>query len=228
MAFDVRRVIADNGLSITALATSVLSLTLSTCISAQSLATSRQSVDLFRESNEILLGKVLPQVQITPEVMAIGVESVEQLTVDSPQQSITVWNVGRVAISELTVDIIPIEGLVYRIDNILESFRRISPTTERLVLREQLIPDGRASLRMRPCLLAYIDRSDLAYSNPDVKYRFIANVVVLATRSGQTAPLPRSGNDSTLITVDYIPRLLSDAAAQTYLKNEKCETQVFR
>lgn len=110
----------------------------------------------------------------------------------------------------------------------LESFHRVAPARERLVLREQLIPDGRAHLRIKPCMLSYIESSNIAYSNQDAKYRFIANVVILATRFGETAPLPRSGNDSSLITVDYFPRLLAEPNAQSYLKSERCETQVFR
>ena len=148
--------------------------------------------------------------------------------VPMPDPTQKLWNNGRVAISELTVDIIAIDGLVHRTDNVLESFRSIAPVTERLVLREQLIPDGRASVRIKPCILSYIERSDLAYSNRDAKYRFIANVVVLATRSGQTVPLPRSGNDSTLLTVDYVPSLLGEPNAQSYLRNERCGAQAFR
>jgi hypothetical protein len=230
LGFDPRRLLTDNGLSITALLTSVLSLGLSTCLSTQSLATSRQSVDLFRQANEIMLGQVrsLPQVEVSPDVMSINLESVDQLLADSPQQSITVWNSGRVAISELNVDMIAVDGLVYRIDNLLESFHRVAPARERLILREQLVPDGRAHLRIKPCMLSYIESSNIAYSNQDAKYRFIANVVVLATRFGETAPLPRSGNDSSLITVDYFPRLLAEPNAQSYLRSERCGTQVFR
>src|SRR6266545_2717183 len=205
MPSDLRKLLLDNGFALVALLTSALSLTLSTCLSSQSLATSRQSVDLFRESNEILLGKVLPQVQVFPDVLSISLESLDQLTADSPQQSITVWNSGRVGISELTIDMVAVDGLVYRVDNLLESFHSIAPATEHLVLREQLIPDGRAQVRIKPCVLAYIDKSDLGYGNMNVRYRFVANVVVLATRAGQNAPLPRSGSDSTLLTVDFVP-----------------------
>ena len=230
MSFSPRRLLADNGLSIAALVTSVLSLSLSTCLTSQSLATARQSVDLFRQSNEIMLGQMraLPQVEVSPEVLAISIETVDQLTADSPQQSISVWNSGRVAISELTVDMIAIDGLVHRVDDLAESFRSLAPARERLVLTEQLIPDGRARVRIKPCMLSYIDHSSIAYSNMDAKYRFVANVVVLATRFGESAPVPRSGNDSSLITVDYIPRLLAEPNAQSYLRNERCGSQVFR
>ena len=209
---------------------SVVSLMLSTLLSAQSLATSRQSVELFRQSNDIMLGQVraLPQVEVSPDVLAIGIDSLDQLTGDSAQQSLTVWNSGRVAISELTIDLIAIDGLVHRVDDLTESYRAIAPTRERLVLTEQLIPDGRARLRVKPCMLAYIDQAKISYRNPDAKYRFVANAVVLATRFGDPAPLPRSGNDSTLITVDYVPRLLGDQAVQAYLRTERCATQVFR
>jgi len=230
MSFSPRRLLADNAFSITAVLISAFSLALSTCLSTQSLATSRQSVDLFRQSNEILLGQVraLPQVEVSPEVVSISIESVDQMVVDSPQQSITVWNSGRVAISELTVDMIAVDGLVYRVDDLLESFRSIAPARERLVLTEQLIPDGRARVRIKPCMLSYIDRSNIAYRDLDAKYRFVANVVVLATRFGESAPVPRSGNDSSLITVDYVPRMLAEENVQSYLRTERCGSQVFR
>ena len=128
------------------------------------------------------------------------------------KQAITVWNSGRVAISELTVDMNAVDGLVYRVDNVLESFQSIAPARERLVLREQLIPDGRAHIHIKPCVLSYIDNANINYADRDAKYRFVANVVVLATRFGDPATLPRSGNDSSLVTVDYIPRLLAEPA----------------
>src|SRR5437667_5173513 len=123
---------------------------------------------------------------------------------------------------------IAVDGLVYRVDDLLESFRSIAPARERLVLTEQLIPDGRARVRIKPCMLSYIDRSNIAYRDLDAKYRFVANVVVLATRFGESAPVPRSANDSSLITVDYVPRMLAEQTAQTYLRTERCATQVFR
>ena len=93
-----------------------------------------------------------------------------ELVIGGPP-AITVWNSGRVAISELTVDLLAVDGLVYRIDDLNETFRSIAPVRERLALREQLIPDGRASLRIKPCLLAYVDAANLGYSKPDARYR---------------------------------------------------------
>ena len=230
MRFDPQQFFAHNGVSITALLVSGLSLSLSTCLSAQSLATSRQSVELFRQSNEIMLGRVrlLPQVEVAPDALLLNLVTIDELLADPPQQAITVWNNGRVAISELTVDMSAIDGMVYRVDNVVESFRSIAPARQRLVLREQLIPEGRAHIQIKPCMLTYIENSNIAYTDRDAKYRFIANVVVLATWFGDAAPLPRSGNDSSLITVDYVPRLLAEPDVQSYLKSERCATQVFR
>lgn len=221
----------EDALPLAAAVTSLVSLLLATTMSVQSLQIAQQSLETSRQSNDIAMGavRILPQIRVSPAVLTLDFASADQMIDDSASQpSITVLNNGRVPISELALDISATNEMVYSVDDPLENFLSIPSARERIRLSDQLIPEGIARLRIKPCLLSYIDNSRLPYRNHDRKYRFVTHIVVLPMRAGDTLPPPRGGEDSSFVLVDYIPRHLVDTDAQSYLKAEKCTAQVFR
>jgi hypothetical protein len=214
--------------SFIALIVAVLGMRSSTRLSTEALETARQA-------NNIALGLVrepaLIEYAFSDSKRFLFDFTTPRSLTEELKQIITVKNGGKKSIDSIAFEFIGIEGLTYLASDPTQQIRPLPSTNAKLEMKTAIQPEGLAHIDVRKYLLVYLTKLEPILANKEAEYSIGINVVMAPKAVDEPvhagAPLHLTKDDRRLITVSFVPIILTSKEAQAVLQDQDVAHRVF-